>query len=920
MPRSFFYSINLLIKSDSHLNKAISSVVADEAFFLEHVQLILIDSLCSEQSLSVCSEFNKKYPNNVYFVDAAGKSEASAYNDARMLNFGKYIAYIDNYSEYSPETLSTLQSGTLKSLKIPLLCIEPMISPPGEEPRAYTKEIPKGLIKLKETPDKFILMLGCWFFRRKIAEMLVFDEEIPFQADAKFICEALLQTYSYIFIDNHKYTTTLPSDHDMFRYVPQYSRFFYTQSISSLVIPTLISYPGSALAQSMMMYLICSRFALNSDEKYKHVIIGSFVDEFLDKVSEALKYIDNSIILNRNIYRLCGLDEEMPFRMLRLKYKQPDLNPTIDLVLPKDQAEKSYYNSCIRLEKTVLSGEFTAHHELAVVGTSRDITANITAINYDSDGLYIDATLNGCSYLDEGTFRIFVNVNGERRSVISSQVYTLRKCFDIPFLKRYSFRFFVPVSSGKTIDTAYLIMKYQNLSFRIGMTFDGIFSRLSTELKNSYWNFRDRVMLYDRKSQSLVIRRATNSLLRMCEAKFMSEAGSRVTLQESLYYRQLRKSIKNTAEEKTDSKYLLFYDELGINSNGNILFRYFSKHINNDKAEIFYGARGGSAEYEFLMSGEYSGVLELGSKKSKIIAACADIIFATDCDVYESLMFSSTDIMFLKDLISAQIVSVKDFFITYATAQFDNRLRDNTQLFFCSSEKEKEHITKGIYDYDESMIKITGYPILDTLSSNPEKLILIAPGDRRQFCIYDNSDFYRFSESRFFRLYNDILTDPNLRSALKERGYRIAVIMPFTIDKYINLFHSDELVALYHSDDINENELIKKASVLITDYSDLQFKFSYLDKPVVYYFPHGLPVQQEYKNEGLAKNSFGKLFFEHDTLIAHLISEMGKDFPQSEHYSRMNKEFFKFHDNHNCRRILRSVKSSFLGSIFKNEE
>ena len=279
MPRSFFYSINLLIKSDSHLNKAISSVVADEAFFLEHVQLILIDSLCSEQSLSVCSEFNKKYPNNVYFVDAAGKSEASAYNDARMLNFGKYIAYIDNYSEYSPKTLSTLQSGTLKSLKIPLLCIEPMISPPGEEPRAYTKEIPKGLIKLKETPDKFILMLGCWFFRRKIAEMLVFDEEIPFQADAKFICEALLQTYSYIFIDNHKYTTTLPSDHDMFRYVPQYSRFFYTQSISSLVIPTLISYPGSALAQSMMMYLICSRFALNSDEKYKHVIIGSFVDD-----------------------------------------------------------------------------------------------------------------------------------------------------------------------------------------------------------------------------------------------------------------------------------------------------------------------------------------------------------------------------------------------------------------------------------------------------------------------------------------------------------------------------------------------------------------------------------------------------------------------------------------------------------------
>ena len=45
MPKSFFYSIDLLIKSDSNLNKAISSVIADEAFFLENIQLILIDSI-----------------------------------------------------------------------------------------------------------------------------------------------------------------------------------------------------------------------------------------------------------------------------------------------------------------------------------------------------------------------------------------------------------------------------------------------------------------------------------------------------------------------------------------------------------------------------------------------------------------------------------------------------------------------------------------------------------------------------------------------------------------------------------------------------------------------------------------------------------------------------------------------------------
>ena len=920
MPRSFFYSINLLIKSDSHLNKAISSVIADEDYFLEHVQLILIDSVCSEQSIAICTEFNKKYPKNIYFVDAAGRSEAAAYNDAKTLNFGHYIAYIDNYGEYSPKTLSTLQSRTLKSLKIPLLCIEPVVSLAGEKDKAYTKDIPKGIVELKETPDRFILMPGCWFFNKKIADMLVFDENVPFQADVKFIAEALLQTYSYIFTNDFRYTTTLPSDHDLFRYVPQYSRFFYTSCISSLVIPMLINYPASALVQSMMMYLICSRFALNADEKYKHVIIGSFVDEFLDKVSEALRYIDNSIILNRNICRMCGLDDEMPFRLLRLKYKQPELKPTVDLVLPKDQVEKSYYNSRMRLEKTVLSGELAAHYELALIGTSRDISANITAVNYDADGLYIDAVLCGCSFLDDSSYRIFVNINGDRYPVISSGVYTLKKCFDIPFLKRYSFRFFVPVSSGKKIDTVFLAMKYQNLSFRIGMTFDGVFSRLSTDIKNSYWSFLDRVMTYDRKSQSIVIRRATNNLLRMCESKFLAEAGAKVSFSEAMYYKQLRKSIRSTVEEKAGSKFLLFYDELGLNSNGNILFRYFSKHIKNDKAEIYYAARRDTEEFDYLLSEEYSGVLELDTKRAKIISASADFIFATDCDVYESLMFSSTDIMFLKDLINAKIISVKDFFITYATAQFDNRLRDNTQFFFCASEREREHITRSIYDYDESMTRITGDPIFDTLANEPEKLILIAPGDRRQFCIYDNSDFYRFSESRFFKLYNDILTDIRLHEAMKENGYRIAVLMPFSIEKYLRLFHSDDLVQLYECSDSNEAELVKKAAVLITDYCELQFRFAYLDKPVVYYYPQGLPVQQEYKNEGLARSSFGKLFFDHTSLTDHLITEMKNNFPQPESYSKQNNEFFRYHDKNNCLRILRTTKKLFLSDIFENSK
>ena len=907
MPKSFFYSINLLIKSDSHLQKAIASVIADESYFLENVQLILIDTVCSEQSIEICSEYNKKYPDNIWFVDAQGKSEAASYNDARGLCFGKYITYIDNYGEYSKKTLSSLQSKLLKNAKIPVLCVQPIISPSGGDERPYTDITGTGIIKLKEEPDRFILMLGCYFFNKKTADMFSFDESLVFHSDVKFITETLVQTYSYLFTDEHRYTTQLATEREPFRYLPQYSRDFYSRSLKELIVPMMINYPGSVLAQSVMLYMICLRFALNENEKYKHVIIGSFVDEFLDKVSELLRYIEDPVILNRSIYRHCCLDEEMSFRMLRLKYREPELEPEIDLVMPRERVEKSYYNSCAMLVKTTLSGELRAHYKNALIGSSREITADIRVINYDKEGIYVDAVLNGCSFIESKEIQVFVNINGERFSVIPSQVYTLKKYFDIPFLRRFAFSFCIPVSSDKTMDTAFLILKYKKLSFRIGMTFGGAFSKLSTGIRSSYWSFLDRVLMYDGKNQSLVIRRATSSLLRICENKFMQEAGEHVSLTETVHYRQMRRNVRSAAEEGAGPRRILFYDESGINGNGNILFRYFSKHCDKNTAEVWFSAVKGSDAFAYLTSEQYDNVVETGSRKAKQLALSSDIIIAPDCDVYESLCFSKTDLLFLKDLINSSVVSVKNFFITYASAQFENRLRDNTRLFLCASEREREQLLKGAYDYDEGSVRVTGYPLLDTLTDAREKLILIAPGDRRMFCIYENSEYYRFSESRFFRLYNDILIDAPLHEALRSSGYRIALLLPFQIEKYLRLFHSDELVTLYQGTEENEAELVKKASLLITDTSELQYRFAYLNKPVVYYFPHELPVAQELKNEGLSKSCFGRAFFDHEHLIAHLIKEMEQAFPQPDTYSAMCSEFFRYRDNGNCRRLYEEI-------------
>ena len=914
MPKNFFFSINLLIRSDSHLEKAIASVIADESFFLENVQLILIDSLCSKLSLEICLKYSRQYPSNIYFVDAGGKNENECYNDAMSLCTGVYSAYIDNYGEYSKKALNSLMK-TLKNGKIPLLCVQPMVSPAGEEPHPMVSDIRPGLVDLKKNPDQFILMLGSYFFHRRALADLLFDASLKFHGDVKFITEAYLTTYSYIYTDTCSYTTTAPTVSEVFKYPHQYNRSFYSQVVDELVIPMLKSCAGSVLTQSVMLYLLELRFSLNADEAYKHVIIGNFVDEFIGKTAEALNYIDDCVILNKNICKRCRMDEEAAFRLLRVKYKNDALKPEIDLAGAKDQMEKNYYGADGRLSARTLCGEFVAHYNQAVVGGSRDISAEIAAINYDEKGLYIDAILNGCSFLEEHEFKVLVNINGSKSEVIPSGVYTFRRFFDIPFLKRYAFRFYVPVSSGKTIDTFYLTMKYGKLLFRIGMTFNSVFSRLSSRLHNSYWHFLDRVLTYDRKIRSMVIRRATDSLLRRCESKFLSEASQFVSMTEYLHYRQFRKNVQNTLQDKLDHRYILFYDETGIHENGNVLFRYFSRHNKNEKLEVFFSARRGSVEYEYFVGSDYENILETGSKKARLIALCADVIVATDCDVYEALGFHQKDLLFLKDLFHAKIISVKNFFMTYASAQFDNRLRDNIQMFFCASEREKQHILKSVYDYDEAMVSISGYPLLDMLHNQKEKLILVAPSERRQFCIYENSEHYRFSESRFFKLYNAILTDSELRRRLKDYGYELVLLLPPSIEKFSRLFYSDKYIRVCGFSAQEELQLVNKAVLLVTDHSDLQYRFAYLNKPVIYYYPHGLPIQQEYKDEGLAKNSFGELFFDHEHLIEYLSSHMQQGFPQSESGAKMCESFFRFHDSNNCKRLYKQILLTFFREI-----
>lgn len=901
MAKKFFFTVNLVIRSDANIRKAIDSIISDEKFFRQNVQLILIDTIGTPISNDVCAQYSALHPDNVFFIDAVGESIADGYNHAGALSVGKYISFIDNYGTYSPKTFSTLYN-LLKSGKVPVFCIRPMVYDADGTAKPYLDGMVSGTIHMKDTPDKFILFLGAYFFHRRIASKLEFDQTLRFHYDVKYIIDALKKTYNYVFSEKCSYYSSSACEYDIKRYEPQYSNAFYTKSVEDFIIPTLKKSNQADFAMYIMMYLLEVKFALNADDDYKKVLIGTHVERFFESCSEALGYIDDTVILNKKISALSRIDEEMLFRFIRMKRKNDKLRPQIDIVSPKETIVKKYRVSENTIAALPLTGEFVCHIDGVLVSRSKNITADIEILNYDKEAMYFDAILSGCSFLDENEFQIFLSNNGEKIPVIKSNVYTLKKYFGKSFLKRYAFRFYIPFNYRSRIDTACLNFKYKMLTFRMNLSFNSLHSKLNEELKGSYALMNDKVVTYDAKNKSIVIKTATDSLLTVSETRLLNQITRAGGLRERFYYSRIRKRAKAMMKNEPNKKIILFYEDQGINYNGSLLFRYFYRHPHESFIPYICVKRD-TPEYNFLIDNGYENIVEKGSQKAKILALAADILFAEDCDPYDSIGFNSKDKLYLKDMINAETFSVKNYFMTYQTAQYNNRLRDNTQIVFCASPKEKDNLLMPVYDYNDDLIKITGNALLDAASDNHEKIILISPGKRKLFRIYEHSNYYRFTESSFFKAYNGVLSNKDFMRICRDNGYKIAVLMPSSIEKYAALFPDNPELKVYPYNEQTETALLSRASVLVTDYSDLQYRFAYLGKSVLYFFPQGLPINSEHKGEGITRNGFGEVLFEKDELIMRLIEGIENGFENTAKYEKRRDDFFGEIDKGNCRRI-----------------
>ena len=255
-------------------------------------------------------------------------------------------------------------------------------------------------------------------------------------------------------------------------------------------------------------------------------------------------------------------------------------------------------------------------------------------------------------------------------------------------------------------------------------------------------------------------------------------------------------------------------------------------------------------------------------------------------------------------------------------------------LFVTSNAREKAFVQK-VFGYDTSEIANVGIARFDDLGQSDmakEKLILYMPTWRRDLVDVEviskrdrvslkkhdkhpNTKYKEggkkakeeFEQSQYYKCIHQFLSNAKLSQILQETGYKIVFVTHYMMNELIdnNFLPSNHAITYYSSEQVNIQDLVKRASIFITDYSSIHFDAAFAGNQVLYYqfdqndfyTHHAKPSYFDYERDG-----FGEVVTEVEPLI-EAIDRLIKNKNQRTLYTKRIEAFFEFKDKKNRQRL-----------------
>ena len=827
---------------------------------------------------------------NVIEVTDENGDTSAAFKSGLAQAEGEYVCFIHSNTRYTGNAVAKFLC--LAKAETHIFYLRPRYVDPKGKAHHYLPRGGKGVVDLAEHPASINLCLESYFFERDILTDAFFTRGCT-EESRLFGLIRLLERYKRAYyLSSACSIVSTASFNDAYNYSELYYKEWYTQQLLEEFIPLLDETNNSPFVQNVVSYLLSIRFLCNWNDRNKSMLNDEEVDTFYEAVYLLLQKLDDEVIIEKPAFGYEALPKYMRYHLLEFKHREADLRPA----------------TCYTRTNMV-----TTYND-RIVGYKQDVKFFIYAINYEHDQLIFDARLTNTYCLDRNRLSAFLRINEQELTGETNEIYSLNKFFGRPVEQAYTFQIRIPkelFADGAVITAHY---RYDGHSFKLEMTFGKIAARLSPKFGTSYWCFGDWIMRYRKspKMRCLQVKPYTDKLRRKYERALVGDYFNEFVTKKNVRALKsiaLRKLYFLTRPFFKGKKMWMIFDQLFKGGdNGEYLFRYAMDHGTQKDIVPYYIINKDAVEYPELKKKYGKNVVVFNSIRCKLLTLHAAVIFATRVDVFLYCGYAGSLEKYVRGLCNAHVICLQHGLTIQRIAQYQNRLFDNTRKYFLVSPLEKENVSHRAYGYDEDMLVMTGAPRFDGLVSRDKKQILITPTWRRNVTAGTNSKGSRneysvnFKHTEYFRIYNSLINDERVIQTAKETGYKLIYLIHPILSPQIGDYTVNENVEIIPGSEINYETILSESSLMLTDYSGIQFDFAYMRKPVLYYHPDSLPPQYDSNVYDYETKALGPVLKNHEEVVETLCRYMRSNCRMEPEYEKRVNSFFAFDDRESSRR------------------
>ena len=949
-----FFSIIIYIDDESGIGRCIESILKSSKETQKEIRIIVVDPICSEHTLTTCTNYRKRFTaDNFIYMKTYNMCMAAAYNAAIPEIKGRYVNFICSSMFFSATSIEVIRMAAEEEGRPKLITISPWTENEKKEKIQYLmspereSNVFMDHIKLQANPQDLNLMLHAYFIRCYLVNSkerhMWFNENIEDDCTIEFLLRLIAEFPNALYLPQQNIIYEYQMEDNFSAYKCQHYEWWYLRTIHTWMIPFLqqILDGGAAIPKYIkvaILYLVYVKYRANSNYSDKKVLNDDQLNTFYSETGDILQYIDNKIIFDKNAFKTITIPRRLRIWFLELKAEKAGkvCEPVVfgnklclwthkanagqwrkqgqELEYVQDSCDQQILLSRDNREQgsipmVVEVGENETLINLCELSKEHVV---LQAVNFSNGYLDIDGILSLGNFLPGEKMKLYAVKNGTLIQADRTEVYGYSKMFGNIYEEKYMFHVQIYVSAYKGTTKIKFAVEINGNLIEIGIRTGKPYTHIQAGIPGQYWYFGREWCLSFCGNDTLLLENVTKEQVLEKEKKYWKQL-EKLKQDRAIEIRKLYFAMKESEARK---RIWVTFDKLyKAGDNGEYIFHYVEEHA--EDVEIYYLINDDAPDYEKLR--ENDNVLVWGENSTIAKALLAEVILTTHGDIAQYIGLTADIAPYLCDLLNSVNVCIQHGLTVQDIAKFQNRLFSNLHLYMCASQNEIRNISRPVFGYEESQIRLVGLARYDGLKNRDQHQILITPSWRRNITnanIVHATNLYNvdFKNSDYYRIYNQLINDERLIRSARRNGYKIIYLIHPALSAQIGDFDKNEYVEIIAATgDMNYEKILTESSLMVTDYSGVQFDFAYMRKPLLYYHPAELPPHyDESIGYSYEKDAFGPLIETHDKLVGQLCQYMECGCKMKEEYRERADRFFAYNDFNNCERIYRSVLEYML--------